>query len=196
MDDLRRILALILLVFTPPSILFWFFVHPLIRLWRRLGAGWSYAVVGALCVPIMLGIYAAAGRLLVVEYGTHYPLPALGLLFIAVSAWMRRMIQKRLTNRILMGVPELSPSREAVPLITEGPHGIIRHPRYVQFLLGLLGWSLVVNYLAVYLLFLLSIPALLLVVALEERELRERYGAVWDDYARRVPKFLPKVGRR
>lgn len=153
-------------------------------------------MIGALSVPIRPGIYVSAGRLLVVEYGTLYPLPALGLLLLACSVWTRRVIQRRLTNRILMGVPELSPDREAVPLINEGPDVVFRHPYYVQFLPGLFGWSIVVNTLAVYLLFILSIPALLPVVTLEERELWERYGAVGDDYARRVPKFLPKVGRR
>ncbi len=196
MDDLRRFLALLLLIFIPPPILFWFLVHPLVRFWRRLGTGWSYAVVGALCGPIVIAAFLAADRLLAVEYGTQYPLVATGLLLLAASAWMRRRIQKRLTNRILIGVPELSPGEQRVPLITDGPHGVIRHPRYVQFLLGLLGWSLLVNFLALYVLFFLSIPALLLVVALEERELRERYGLEWEDYARRVPRFIPRMRRR
>jgi protein-S-isoprenylcysteine O-methyltransferase Ste14 len=29
-------------------------------------------------------------------------------------------------------------------------------------------------------------------VRLEERELRDRFGAEWEAYARRVPRFLPR----
>ena len=31
---------------------------------------------------------------------------------------------------------------------------------------------------------------------LEERELRERFGTEYEDYCRRVPRYLPKLGPR
>ena len=58
--------------------------------------------------------------------------------------------------------------------------------------LALLGWALRSNYLVSYLIFGLWLPVLWATVLLEERELRDRFGAEWDAYARRVPRFLPR----
>ena len=56
--------------------------------------------------------------------------------------------------------------------------------------------ALAVNYLAVYLLLILYIPVIYLVVVLEERELRERFGIAYDRYCREVPRFIPRLRRR
>ena len=37
MDRVRYYLALLILALVPPTILFWFSIHPFIRFWRRLG---------------------------------------------------------------------------------------------------------------------------------------------------------------
>jgi protein-S-isoprenylcysteine O-methyltransferase Ste14 len=79
--------------------------------------------------------------------------------------------------------------------LTEGIYARLRHPRYVEVTLWTLGYSLIANYTGVYLLWLLSLPTLHLVVLLEERELRQRFGASYDAYARRVPRYLPKRER-
>jgi len=67
----------------------------------------------------------------------------------------------------------------------------VRHPRYLQLLLALLGWAMLANYLAPYVVLLLWIPAVYLIVVIEERELRQRYGEEYTQYCREVPRFLP-----
>jgi protein-S-isoprenylcysteine O-methyltransferase Ste14 len=58
------------------------------------------------------------------------------------------------------------------------------------------GYALFANYLTPYLVVVLSIPVMLLVVLLEERELRERFGEEYQAYCRRVPRFFRRRSPR
>ncbi|MDO8774763.1 MAG: isoprenylcysteine carboxylmethyltransferase family protein [Burkholderiaceae bacterium] len=76
-------------------------------------------------------------------------------------------------------------------LATTGPYAVIRHPQYVAFVLILLGFLLQWPTLLTLLMF----PILLLMYArlaiTEEAEMRKRFGAEFDAYATRTPRFLP-----
>jgi protein-S-isoprenylcysteine O-methyltransferase Ste14 len=78
--------------------------------------------------------------------------------------------------------------------MTDGVFGKSRNPRYVNIVVALLGFSLILNYPAVYLVTLGMIPGIYLVVRLEERELADRFGEEYLAYCRRVPRFLPRRG--
>lgn len=62
-----------------------------------------------------------------------------------------------------------------------------RNPLYLVL------WTMVLitNYLGVWVLTLVTFPALFLVVLLEEKELRQRFGQQYFDHCKRVPRFLP-----
>jgi protein-S-isoprenylcysteine O-methyltransferase Ste14 len=81
-------------------------------------------------------------------------------------------------------------------VLSEGIYGRVRHPRYVAIVIGTLGWALFVNYVGVYILAVLTVPAICLVAVLEERELLERFGEEYARYRDRVPPFLPRLGAR
>lgn len=57
------------------------------------------------------------------------------------------------------------------------------------------GYALIASFVGLYVGFLLTVPALILIIVLEERELEERFGDAWRDYASRVPRFVPKPRR-
>jgi hypothetical protein len=44
MNAVRYWLALLVLMFMPGAVLFWFVVHPFVRFWRRLGLRRSMAI--------------------------------------------------------------------------------------------------------------------------------------------------------
>ena len=80
-------------------------------------------------------------------------------------------------------------------LATGGPYARVRHPQYVAFVIILLG-------------FLLQWPTLLTVVMFpillfmygrlavaEEREMAREFGAEYEAYAARTPRFLPRLGQ-
>jgi len=91
-------------------------------------------------------------------------------------------------GRHLSALP--APPGHAV-LRTDGAYGVIRHPIYAGLLMASTGWAVhrarpeplvAVGLLSV----VLHVKA-----GYEERLLRERFGAAYDDYAARVPRLLP-----
>lgn len=81
-------------------------------------------------------------------------------------------------------------------LATTGPYARIRHPQYVAFVLILLGFLLQWPTLLTLVMF----PILLIMygrLALtEETEMRAQFGDVFDRYAERTPRFIPRLFRR
>jgi protein-S-isoprenylcysteine O-methyltransferase Ste14 len=113
-------------------------------------------------------------------------------LLLAASTWLGFQILHHMSILTILGLPELAPDKCPQQLITTGIYATIRHPRYVQIYLGFLGSALIANYLALYLIVALWLPGIYVIVLLEEKELRDRFDAAYDDYCRRVPRFIPR----
>jgi len=191
MNSARYYLALIILVSLPPALLLWIAIHPLARFWRRLGPFWTYSLLAIPALGMTAVIVQARGKLLAVEYGTNYFLILAAAACVAEAVVIARQHKRHLTFAILAGIPELSESRYPGKLLTEGVYATIRHPRYVEVFFWVLGYAFFTNYLATYVLAALSVPFGLWIVFLEERELRERFGEEYEEYCRRVPRFVP-----
>ena len=102
---------------------------------------------------------------------------------LAFAVWARRTI-----GRNWSAIVTLKQDHE---LVTSGPYALVRHPIYTGLLLGFLGWAIAVDRwrgpLAVLIVFL----ALLRKYRLEERWMRERFGAAYDTYRARVKALVP-----
>jgi protein-S-isoprenylcysteine O-methyltransferase Ste14 len=191
LDTARYVIAVMLLVSLPAALLLWFIIHPLVRFWRKLGPGRTYAVLSVPVAASMVGLFAARDQLLTVEFGTNVFLVALGALCMAGAMMIAVRRRRQLTYGILVGIPELSGEKDTGKLLTDGIYARIRHPRYIETGLGILGYALFSNYLTIYIACALSVPVLYLIVLLEERELRDRFGQEYEEYCRRVPRFFP-----
>jgi len=196
LNTARYVLALLLVMSLPPAILLWVVIHPLAGFWRRIGPTWTYVALSPFVVVSALAVFLARHTLLAVDLGMHYWLLIPTALCIGAGGWIAWHRRRQLTQKILAGVPELSRDLSGSKLLTEGAYAIIRHPRYVEVVLWSAGYAFFANHLASYIFTLLSIPALYVVVLLEERELRTRFGQEYEEYARRVPRFVPRMGRR
>lgn len=194
MDTARYIIALIVIVVYPPAIAFWLIVHPTIAFWRKLGPTKAYAMLVPALLALGWGMYAISGPLLAVEFGTQPWLWPLVIILYGASAYIEVRCRKHLKLSTLVGVPELSEKPGRDKLLTEGIYSRVRHPRYVGAVLGAIAVAFLANYLAVYVLAALIIPALYVIVVLEEKEMRDRFGAEYLDYSERVPRFIPKLG--
>lgn len=195
MNTLRYFLALLLVVSLPPLFLYWLLLHPFVTFWRSRGIGVTYGSLLTVIAAGMVGLFSTRHYLLGIEFGTNFFLLAVGLLCLTFAAIMRWAIQKKLTMKVLLGLPEIAPDRFPRALITDGIYARMRHPRYVQLLLALSGYALIANYLTGYLVVALWVPGVYLVALLEEMELRDHFGEIYQAYCRKVPRFWPKLRR-
>ena len=106
------------------------------------------------------------------------------------GTWLDVIRRKHLTTRILTGNPEVE--GDASNLLTKGPYAHVRHPRYIAITLAYFGYAIFANYTGLYLYMVASLPLVYLIVILEEKELKERFGKAFEDYARSTPQFIPK----
>lgn len=196
MDTLRYWLGLLLVIGLPPGIAWWFFVHPFVGFWRRLGPRVTMAVMTVFFILSVWGLAALRGVLMGRDLGTSPLLVVVGIVLCGAGAYVSRKRRKYLTMSILAGVPEVQTDKDRRgALLDQGPYGNIRHPRYVEILLFTLGYAAVSNYVGPYVVAGLTFPLLHLVVLLEERELRDRFGDAYRQYCKRVPRYIPRTSR-
>jgi protein-S-isoprenylcysteine O-methyltransferase Ste14 len=195
-ETFRYGLALVLLITLPPLLFYWPVVHGFIGFWRRVGPWATYVVLLGGAALGAFGLFWVRADLLSVEFGTSWPLVAGGASCLAAAGWFRAMLHRDVTNKLLSGLPELAPERHHQRLVRTGLYARVRHPRYVQFLLALLGYALITNYFAVYVVWLLWLPAMYVISLFEERELRHRFGDEYERYLEEVPRFFPRLRRR
>jgi len=193
MDATAYWLALVTVIAVPPFAVFWFFVHPFTSFWRKLGPAKAYPTLFAVVVVIMVIMYQFRAPLLRIHFAVTWPLTALAITLFAASMFIGVLCVPRLGHAGLLGLPQLSDREYPGRLVTDGIYAYMRHPRYIQVGFGLAATALFTNYLAVYVIAAAYIPVIYLVVLLEERELRERFGQQYEEYAGRVPRFLPRL---
>lgn len=80
-------------------------------------------------------------------------------------------------------------------LIRRGPYARVRHPIYLGMLLFLLGLAVALGH---WLQLVAAMPLFLIGTSirtrLEDKLLKERFGADFEDYARTTPTLIPKLG--
>jgi len=195
-DTVRYWLGLFLVIGLPPGITWWFFVHPFVGFWRRLGPKVTMAVMTVFFIVSVWGLVTLRGVLMGRDLGTSPLLVAVGIVLCGAGAYVSHKRRKYLTVSILAGVPEVQTDKDRQgALLDQGPYAIIRHPRYVEGLLFTLGYAAVSNHVGPYVLAGLTFPLLHLVVLLEERELRDRFGEAYREYCERVPRYIPQKSR-
>lgn len=188
----RYWLAVLLYASLPAAVLYWVVIHPFAAFWRRLGVAVTFAVVGVGFLAVVLLLALQHERVLATAYPFSWPLAVVGLTLYAVAAALEVACRRHLKFAILAGVPEIGedPGR----LLTEGIYARVRNPRYLSLIFGVTGFSLILNYPALYVVCVLFVPAIYAVILLEERELKQRFGSEYEEYLRRVPRLVPRLG--
>ncbi len=107
-------------------------------------------------------------------------LTLVGLLF---TVWARVYL-----GRNWSGVATLKADHE---LITGGPYQWVRHPIYSGLTLAFLGSALAIGQWRGVLALVLAVVAIVQRIFVEERLMREQFGAAYDAYAQRVRALVP-----
>jgi len=184
------------LVVLPPGVFFWPVIHPFTRWWRKVGPVGTYLFLAAAWITLGALLYQIRDRLAGRDFGTNWALVALSIPFFAGTLALELQYWKYLSIPTVIGLPELSESAQRKgKLLREGIYGVVRHPRYLSAGLSLIGIALVSNYAGLYIFLLLLIPIGYVTLALEERELVERFGDEYRQYQRDVPQIIPRFGR-
>lgn len=189
-DPLRYWIAVLLVVAMPPAVIWWFLIHPFAAYWRRLGARWTMAIMSVVLFGTMALLFPWRGVLVGHDLGRH-PAAWLGVASLVLAAGIQSVRRRHLSMSTLAGVPEVSREDKGV-LLTEGIYAKVRNPRYLEVGFAVLGYALIANYTGGYWLFALMLVGLQVVVLLEERELRDRFGAEYEAYCGRTPRWLPR----
>jgi protein-S-isoprenylcysteine O-methyltransferase Ste14 len=194
LDWIRYGIAWLLLVTGPGSVLFWFAVHPFANFWRRVGLAWAYfAGFGVFTVSAIV-LAMVADTLTAVDFGGSVVTAACGLAVLVPAVSLRRLWRRHLSVRTLFGVAELSAGGPGT-LLTDGIYARVRHPRYLEVLLGCLANALIANYLIAYAVAAFMAVSIAILIPVEERELRARFGEPYEAYRRRVPAIIPRFRR-
>ncbi len=163
---------------------------------RSTAVLWAKSLLNAVLffAIFMLALPWVAHHLLPV----HLPIPgalrswlAAVLAAIGVAAWV---VCLDVFSRRGRGTPlPMDAPRE---LVTTGLFRVVRNPIMLGELLVIWAEALYVASLGVVLYALgISIAAHVMVVQVEEPELRERFGEAYDAYCREVPRWLPRLCR-
>ena len=179
--------ALVLVVELPVPI-YWLIMHGGIGFWRGRGRTAYWVAVGAawglggwmLFHFLRPGLFAATDR----------PLWSIvaGVLLMGADVAILFIVEAEMGGRRLVGQAELTRSGE---LAVSGLYSHVRHPRYLGMMLGVLGVCLLAGSMKMWLVAAVWWVAALVIIGLEERELRSRFGAAYAAYAERVPALLP-----
>jgi protein-S-isoprenylcysteine O-methyltransferase Ste14 len=129
-------------------------------------------------VPLLAAQWPLAPRLVEAISGG-----ALVIAGAALNVWSARLFERK-----SVGICPFSP---AAALVTTGPFALSRHPMYVGLVALSAGLTLLTGVLAnLWISVAFAIWLHHAYVLPEERFLRDRFGAAYDDYAERVPRWL------
>jgi protein-S-isoprenylcysteine O-methyltransferase Ste14 len=76
-------------------------------------------------------------------------------------------------------------------LATDGPYAYIRHPQYIGFMLIMFGFFLQWPTILTLVMFPILVWMYTRLARSEEKDSQKEFGTMWDEYAKRIPAFIP-----
>lgn len=183
-----RYLALVIFFLDLPVPIYWFILHPFTKFWQRnIRSAFWFAGLGSW---IAGAIFVIIARHQLLRKNTPSSLTALAAVpLIAADFILLYYSGKFLGGKKLVGHAELSGKSE---LTIGGLYKYVRHPRYTGMIFGIVGACMIAQTKFATILGAIWLSCLLVSIFLEEREMRHRFGAAYEEYSRVTPRFLPR----
>ncbi|MBI2565277.1 isoprenylcysteine carboxylmethyltransferase family protein [Candidatus Woesearchaeota archaeon] len=177
--------------FILPLPFWWFWIHSKIDFAKKIGVI-NYFIIGIMIVITSAVLFYLRENIFkyIIMKNTYFEIT--GVLIIVLSIIIDGIRSKEFTLKQLLGLPEIMPKQKQ-KLITSGIFSNLRHPRYLEYMLLSLGLALISGYLFSYLIFVYTIIMFYFLSIFEEKELVRRFGKKYQIYARKVPRFIPKL---
>jgi protein-S-isoprenylcysteine O-methyltransferase Ste14 len=175
-----------------PVPLFWFVVHPSIRFWRRHQTAAYVTGVLVSWPAITLCLIVFRHQLFLRDAAPAWRI-AIGIALIVFEVWIFWRVKHDLGTAKLAGKTELSGGGEVV---SRGIYGRLRHPRYVGSFIAILGACFLAGARLLWIVTGVWAVLTLIAIAMEEREMRTRFGESYVRYGSRVPRFIPFTKNR
>lgn len=189
-DWLRFGLAVMLWATIPAGVAYWLLLHGFVGYWRRVGPAPTWLVIVPTCLVIMAAFWRWGGGIVErSDLGTNMWLFAGGVVLWGISVILDRRTRDQLDTATMLGVREVKADAE---LLERGIYGRVRHPRYLSLIVAAVGWAMMANHGASWLMVAALVPAMWIVIAVEEQELEERFGGAYVAYRARVPAVVPR----
>ena len=113
----------------------------------------------------------------------------MGLALIALEVWIFWRVHRDLGTARLVGKTEISGAGE---IERTGIYGRMRHPRYTVSFLAIVGACILAGTKMAWMAAGVWLVLMTMVITLEEREMRARFGEAYSDYCSQVPRFIPR----
>ena len=185
-------IAAVVLFLQLPIPLYWFVLHPAKNFWstrRRL----VYIVALAFSwLPITMLLFVYHSELLRRDRPSIWQF-VLGIMLIGLEVWMFWRVKRDLGTARLIGATELAGGG---PMEDKGIYSRIRHPRYIGSFLALIGACVLAATPSMWIVAGIWTILTSIVIAMEEIELRGRFGKSYKEYCSRVPRFIPRLQRQ
>jgi protein-S-isoprenylcysteine O-methyltransferase Ste14 len=184
-------IAAIVLFLQLPIPLYWFVMHPQVNYWRRhQKAGYATGVLLS-WLPVTSLLVIFHGELFHADRPRVWGIIA-GFTLIVLEFWIFRRVHRDLGGERLVGHAELTGGGE---IVRRGIYARIRHPRYMGSLLAIVGACILAGTRATWLVAATWLVLMRIAIALEEREMHDRFGASYEQYCRSVPRFVPSFAK-
>jgi protein-S-isoprenylcysteine O-methyltransferase Ste14 len=143
---------------------------------------------------LVLGFWTVAMPYWILPCGTRVDLGVAGLFgLLLMAAGAALYVATAFWGFALRGRGTPAPIDPPKTLVVEGPYRVVRNPMYWAVASVVMGEALLIRSLTlVELALALFAGAMLFVLFYEEPALRRKFGAEYEDYCRRVPRWIPR----
>ncbi len=187
-----NLISLAAFVYYPSIPIVLVLIHGAVKWWLKIGTKsyWLFLLFfGILDLMALLLVLKFRAEILSWRlYNNHRAL--LGLTLLTASAISGIASLKALSFKTLMALPEINPDKTPSRLVSRGIYKYVRHPRYLEFILEILGLAILSGLAINFLLLLYFVPMIYWAARLEEKELIGRFGEEYLEYKQKTRMFL------